>query len=232
MCLKPVNVKFLSIIPFLIFLQVFSYAQEKVYKIKAGQEIGDVIPFSEVYKYPTFQFASVLFLNGGEGNALLNYNFLNGEMEFIDQNGDTLSLADERTIKYILIDKDTFYFDNGYINVISSYDTKKLAKKQLITLVDKKNLGAFDFPVSAGTENYTIYQNVKLKVKADVTMKLESFYFIGERQKFYPVTKKNILKLYKKNEDLVSKYLIEQPVSFSNEKDLIRLFDFLKKIDR
>lgn len=223
--------KFLIIIPFLIFLQPFSFAQEKVYKIKAGQEIGDVIPFSEIYKYPSFQSASVLFLNGGEGNALLNYNYLNGEMEFIDQSGDTLSLADERTIKFILIDKDTFYFDNGYMNVISGFDTKKLAKKQLITLVDKKNLGAFDFPVSAGTENYTTYQNVKLKVNADVTMMLENFYFIGERQKFYPVTKKNILKLYKKKEDLVSKYLIQQPVNFSNEKDLIRLFDFLKKID-
>lgn len=223
--------KCLSVFSILFLLMLSSYAQEKIYRIKAGQQIGDVIPFSEIYKYPSFKPASVLFLNGGEGNALLNYNFLNGEMEFIDQNGDTLSLGDERTIKNILIEKDTFYFDNGYMNVLSAYDNTKLAKKQLITLVDKKNLGAFDFPVSAGTENYSIYQNVKLKVKADVTMMLESFYFIGERQKFYPVTKKNILKLYKKKEDSVSTYLNEQPVSFSNEKDLLRLFEFLKKID-
>lgn len=224
--------KCLSVFSILCLFMLSSSAQEKIYRIKAGQQIGDVIPFSEIYKYPSFKPASVLFLNGGEGNALLNYSFLNGEMEFINQDGDTLSLADERTIKNILIDKDTFYFDNGYMYSIAGYGTKKLAKKQLITLVDKKNLGAFDFPVSAGTENYTIYQNVKLKVKADVTMMLESFYFIGERQKFYPVTKKNILKLYKKKEDLVSEYLFEQPVNFSNEKDLIRLFDFLKKIDR
>ena len=223
--------KCLSVFSILFLLMLSSYAQEKIYRIKAGQQIGDVIPFSEIYKYPSFKPASVLFLNGGEGNALLNYNFLNGEMEFIDQNGDTLSLGDERTIKNILIEKDTFYFDNGYMNVLSAYDNTKLAKKQLITLVDKKNLGAFDFPVSAGTENYSIYQNVKLKVKADVTMMLESFYFIGERQKFYPVTKKNILKLYKKKEDSVSTYFNEQPVSFSNEKDLLRLFEFLKKID-
>ena len=231
MYLNGVKMKCLVIFPILFLLLFPSAAQEKIYKIKAGQEIGDVIPFSEIYKYPSFKPASVLFLNGGEGNALLNYNFLNGEMEFIDQNGDTLSLADERTIKNILIDKDTFYFDNGYMQVISAYDTKKLAKKQLINLVDKKNLGAFDFPVSAGTENYTVYQNVKLKVKADVTMRLESFYFIGDRQKFYPVTKKNILKLYKKKESAITNFLNDQSIDFSNEDDLRKLFNYLKNID-
>lgn len=211
-------------------LSIFAQTK-KTYKIKAGQELSEVLNFNDIYKYPSFKQSIVLFLNGNEGNGLLNYNFLKGEIEFITATGDTVSLDDERTIKKIWIDKDTFYFDKGYMNVIAAYGTKKLAKKQLLTVVDKKNLGAFDFPVSAGTENYSMYRNVKLKAKADITMMLENYYYLGDRQSFYPLNKKNLLKLYKKKESAVTKFLNDQSIDFSKEDDLRKLFNYLKNID-
>ena len=224
--------KWTLILACIVLINQSVLAQEKKsYKIKAGQELSDVLSFGDIYKYPSFKQSIVLFLNGNEGNGLLNYNFLNGEMEFISATGDTVALDDERTIKKIWIDEDTFYFDKGYMNVIAGYGTKKLAKKQLLGVVDKKNLGAFDFPVSAGTENYGIYKNVKLKAKADIIMMLEDFYYLGDRQNFYPFNKKNLLKVYKRKESAITNFLNEQSIDFSNENDLRKLFNYLKNID-
>lgn len=114
---------------------------EKEFKIKADEEVGDVLSFNDIYKYPSFREGSVLFFDGQTSTAKLNYNFLNGEMDFIAPTGDTLSIADLKIIKLITIDKDSFYVDKGYMQLISEFKTKRLAAKQLIQLATIKKKG-------------------------------------------------------------------------------------------
>jgi hypothetical protein len=207
-----------------------------VYAIKAGQEVYDVLSFNDIYQYPSFKQGSVLFLDGRTSTAKLNYNYLNGEMDFISPSGDTLSLADGETIKFITIDRDTFYFEQGYVQLVAAYKTKKLAVKQQLALATTKKLGAYDQPTHSGAVTYGSYSDGtairKLVVKEDVELVLRSTYYVGDRQEFYLANKKNILNLYPKKERELSAFLNEHKIKFSKEEDLKKLFTYLNELDR
>ncbi|MBA3283713.1 MAG: hypothetical protein H0U27_01455 [Nitrosopumilus sp.] len=222
----------------ILFTSLFYYCSnaqtEKTYVIKAGQEIGDVLSFSDIYQYPNFKLGTVEFYDGKKSNARLNYNYLNGEIDFISSNGDTLSLDDEYTIKIIKIEKDTFYYSDGYLKEIESFDTRKLAVKRKLIIVKMQKLGAFDQPSNAAVDSYGGYsdkRSVKLVVKEDITLALVSSYYINDRQKFMPVNKKNILKVFYKKEKEISRYINEQNINFKKEDDVIKLFEYLKNME-
>ena len=226
----------------LYFLLIFStccfnlFAQDKkVYAIKAGQEVHDVLSFNDIYQYPSFKAGSVLFLDGRTSTTDLNYNFLNGEMDFINPSGDTLSLADGQTIRSITIDKDTFYFKEGYVQLIAAHKTKKLAVKQQLALATTKKLGVYDQPTYSGAVTYGSYGDGlgvrKLVVREDIELVLRSTYYFGDRQEFHLANKKNIMNLYPKKEKELSAFLNEHKIKFSKEEDLKKLFNFLNELE-
>src|SRR5690348_1913158 len=92
-------------------------AQEKKQVVQGNDDISASIPDSIKYKYASFTPGLVTFKDGNQGGSLLNYNLLAGEVQFISPKGDTLSLANEKTIKNIAINGDTFYFDNEYLQL-------------------------------------------------------------------------------------------------------------------
>lgn len=209
---------------------------EKVYRVKANQEIREVMSFADVYKYPGFTQGIVTFRDGRNSAAKLNYNYLHGEMDFIAPSGDTLALADEASIKYVSIGKDTFYFFEGYQEQLAGFMTKKLTRKQVVELADKKKLGAFDQPTHSGANAYGSYANsrstVPLVIKEDITLVLKTYYFVSDRNTFYRVNKKNIAKLYGKREKEISDYLDKHKVDFSNEESLKELFRYLNTLEQ
>jgi hypothetical protein len=67
-------------------------------------------------------------------------------MLFINQNGDTLALADEKIIKFITVDQDTFYYDEGYVRIIADHGDVKLAEKQIWVVADTRKIGTHNTP--------------------------------------------------------------------------------------
>jgi hypothetical protein len=84
--------------------------------IEVGQRISDIVSQEMMYRFPTFHQGQVLSKNGGFSNALLNYNYLNGEMEFITGR-DTLVIVKEQklNIKRVTIDSTSFIYNNGFL---------------------------------------------------------------------------------------------------------------------
>ncbi|NTS43069.1 hypothetical protein HRG84_19445 [Flavisolibacter sp. BT320] len=209
-------------------------AQEKVYYIKANQEISEVMSFTDVYRYPSFMAGIVSFRDGRTSAAKLNYNYLQGEMDFITSSGDTLSLADEVDIKHVAIGKDTFYYAEGYHEQLASFQTKKLTRRQFVELSDSKKLGAFNQPTYSGANTFGSYANsrttVKLVIKEDLTLVRKTYYFIGDRNEFYPVNKKNLARVFGKKEKEISSYLDANKIDFKKEEDLQSLFRYLTTV--
>src|ERR1700712_5283487 len=83
-------------------------------RVNAGDDLYTKLGH-EIYLYPAFTTGTVAFRDGKMSQAKLNYNFLNGEVQFINDTGDTLSLANELTIKYLTIAKDSFFYSDGYL---------------------------------------------------------------------------------------------------------------------
>ena len=110
----------------------------KTYTIKPGENIIKVISVNEIFKYPSFVIGTVIFKDGRNVRSRLNYNSLIGQIQFIDLKGDTLSLAEEETVRYIVIGTDSFCYDKGYIELIIDGSPIRLGKKVLFKEFEQK----------------------------------------------------------------------------------------------
>jgi hypothetical protein len=157
-------------------------------------------------------------------------------MQFIDFKGDTLNLANPGTIKFIRISNDLFYYDNGYVKLIKDNNTIKFAAKQTLKVSGKSKIGAYNMasPGSAidSYSSLTIdHKNYNLTPREDVTLTKKTEYYFGDKYNhFVLANKKNILRLYSKQDGIITAYLKENNVDFSNREDLEKLLQFLTNL--
>ncbi len=105
-------------------LLIFSFhlhaQMDSSWTVKASEEIKEVLSASTRFRYPEFVSGNVYFKDGTNSQAPFNLNSLNEEMQFINHKGDTLSIANEKTIKYLTINNDIFYYSKVYLELVMS----------------------------------------------------------------------------------------------------------------
>jgi hypothetical protein len=67
------------------------------------------LPAGVGYLYSSFKPAQVQFKNGNMGCGMMNYSPFLEEMDFINEKIDTMAFNDIESMKYVVIEKDTFY---------------------------------------------------------------------------------------------------------------------------
>ena len=207
--------------------------------VEAGKNFSEVLTPDKIYRYPSFSNGKVFFRDGSFSESKLNYNFFNGEIEFIDTNGDTLAIADEQIpdIKEVYIDSNSFFYSNGYLEQLTQENIfGKLLKRQNFVVMETGKIGGYDMPSSSNAiQTYSGFiansrSSVvsKLKAKQNVTLVLITEYFIGDKyNRFLPANKKNMLKLFPSKKDKINAYLKLHPVDFRNGIELKKLFQYL-----
>jgi hypothetical protein len=226
------------LLPIIIFLSSLNMLAQtkKTFTVNPGEKIIEAIPVNEIYTNAEFRLGTVALKNGTSAFVKINYNSVFGEMQFINpQKGDTISLSEEKTIKFVAIEKDTFYFDNAWLQLIDSDPTVKIAKKKLLEMTNKEKLGAMEVPGFAAIETYSKFtgsQNMKdLVAKERLTFTEHNTYYFGDRfNHFSKANKKSLLNLYRANENKIETWLKDAKIDFSNEEDLKRLFNFLQEL--
>ena len=215
----------------------FAVAQQAPtsFRVKAGEDAAKVIPAQYMYRYPAFQEGKVAYMNGSFAPAKFNYNFLLGEMQFIDPKGDTLTIAGEPTLHAVLIGEETYLYnqENDFLEVIADYNTMKLGKRQTLEVAGAEKLGAYNQSSGASSiRNKSTYsgsngQGFKLVQKGDVIFSDNVYYFlIDQRNQFYRVNKPNLLKAFPKHRKAISEYLKAHSPDLNNEEDLKALLRF------
>ena len=222
---------------FLSFLVTHAtlWAQDStIVTLKTGDTIKDVLKSTDIFLFPEFTNSMVYFRDGAKARALINYNYLTDQMLFIDAKGDTLALQNEQTIKFIALGTDTFLYNEGYIRVIESNNVVKLAERQVWELADIRKIGSHNRP--ATTFAITSYNTVTdrfgkthdLVLNEDVVIRKKATYYFGDKyNNFSPALKKNLLMLFPKEEDRLSKYLKANNVKFDKKDDLVKVTQFL-----
>src|SRR6185503_10932102 len=125
----------------------------KKFTVEPGQKIVEAIPVTDLYLHPQFTLGTVQLKDASEAVVKLNYNYVFGEMQYIDpKTGDTLSLAEEKNIRFVAIEKDTFYFDEVWLEFIAGNSMLKMAKKKLLEMSNREKLGALESPTSGSIE--------------------------------------------------------------------------------
>ena len=219
-----------------LILPFYSLGQvNKTMTVKAGSTIAETLTLAELYLYPTFTSGVVYYKDGRAAGSRFNYNLVSGEMQFVSSKNDTLSVANETTFKYVVIAQDTFYFDNGYLQLRMGHPLVKLAKQQRIRIAGKEKIGAYGQPSSTSAiDNYdqltTNNAVQKLVVKEDLVLNWETLYFIGdENDHFLLLNKKNLLDLFPKKRDAIKSYLKTNNVNFNSQEDAENLTKFLQQ---
>src|SRR5678815_1851635 len=88
--------------------------------VKAGTSIEESVPTVDLYEYPQFTQGTVFFRDGKVSGGGMNYNRFLDAMQFITAKGDTFTLSNEKNITFINIGKDTFFYDQGYIKLVTN----------------------------------------------------------------------------------------------------------------
>jgi hypothetical protein len=221
----------LLIVPAIVLNLCISAQKQELIVVKAGTKLQDYFTVKERYLYSEFTPGKILLKNGNYSVKKLNYNFLAGEIEFIEKT-DTLSIANKRDIKLIDVAQDTFYYDKGYIEQIrNSYP--KVGLKQFIELKEIQNKDTYG--VSSTGSATTTYSSLpadgsfyKLVANKDMVFKKTIRYYISTKDSgFQFFKKKNVLALFPGSEDKIREYLKSNRVKFDSREDLLRLADFL-----
>jgi len=212
-------------------------AQTKRFSVEPGQKIVAAIPAGDLYSHPQFTLGTVQLKDASEATVKLNYNKVFGEIQYIDpKTGDTLSLAEEKNIRFVAIEKDTFYFDEIWLQFISGNSTLKFAKMKLLEMTNKEKLGAMGTPTLGGEietyNKFTGAQHMKDLVAMErITFTEHTSYYFGDRfNHFSKATKKGLLKTYSKQEKEIEKWLDDNKIDFNKEEDLQKLFTYLQTL--
>jgi hypothetical protein len=202
----------------------------KVVRIKAGTRAVDYFPLKDRYRYKDFIPGKVVFKSGKTNDLKLNYNFLFGEIEFI-QSTDTLYISKKKDIRYVVA-QDTFFFDGGYIEYISRGPVK-VGLRQYVKLKEVLEEGAFGTTnrassvdtYSSMSSNGISYDLVPLQ-DIEVQMTVE-FYLRNPNGGFIMFNKKNVLQLYPEHTDKIKAFIKSNKVDFESRNDLLDFADFL-----
>jgi len=201
--------------------------------VKAGNKIRDVLTTADIFYYPQFTKGKVFFRDATKAEAKLNFSRLVDELHFIDPKGDTLVLADEKTIRFIHIDKDTFYYDQGYVRLVVGNNIVKLAEKQVWVLGDTKKIGAYNTAnTTSSIASFNSYnefgRTFDLVIKEDVVLRKVEYHYFGDKyNRFVLAGKKNLLMLFPKEQRRIGAYLKESKIDFSKKEDLEKIVQFL-----
>ena len=227
----------MKVLPLFILVCCCSaHAQDSAIILKAGKSINESISIKELYEYPQFVYGKVFFKSDDSSSGRLNYCRLLDQMQFIDFKGDTLNIADPGTIKSIRINKDLFYYDDGYVKLIKDNSTIKLAIKQTLRLADKEKTGAYGMTSSTSAiDSYGTYMSegriYKLVPREDIVLKKKTQYYFGDKfNHFVLANKKNLSRLFSKQSSTLTAYLKENNVDFTDQEDLEKLLQYLSNL--
>lgn len=221
----------------------------KKYRIKSGEVATKIIPLQEQYANPEFKEGKVLYVNGKTTTALLNFNLLYTEMEFIDPSGDTLAIGSEDLVKNILLGEHLYYFDYsyGYLKLISDYPSLKLAEKKGFALLLKDSEkyvnprydhfsklaeNSFANQDRNNFNSYTYRQMYNEPAKNDFYLpETVSYYFIDKNERAHPANQAGLNKIFPEHKRTIKKYLKENKINFREKEDLEELTEFINQVN-
>jgi hypothetical protein len=222
--------KLLLVILFLYSAVVHSQDSLTIF-ISADQQVSEVLTPKRIYKYSEFKPGRIIFRDGTFADDKFNYNYLNGEIEFIQR--DTLAISKEQmlNIRFLTLDHDTFFYNKGYFQQLMQTSVGRLLKKQMLVVSKREKIGAYNQPSQTSaiesygsfTDNYGVF-TPNLKIHENITMILRTDYYFADRfNTFLLANKRNLQKLFPNKKRQIDEYLQLHPVNFKNAEDLKRL---------
>jgi len=152
-------------------------------------------------------------------------------MEFI-RSKDTLILANKKDLRLITVGLDTFYYNNGFMELIRS-DNPRVFVKQLIVLKDVEKKGAFG--TTARNTSVDSYNSVatggriyELRPQEDWVFQKTAEYYMSSSEKPYVIfLRKNAIQAVPGKEDDIKAFIKLEKIDFESRDDLLKLAGYI-----
>lgn len=216
-----------------IFFQSFSAASQVYEKkvIHADENISDYF----TWRFPSFEEATIVFKNGASSIYKMNFNMLLCTMQFIDPKGDTLEISKPGDIDSIRLNNSTFFFRDGYFEIIAAIDSVKLIVSRKARFEPVK-IGAMGLPSrNSAIDNYDSYSSndkqytmpIQLLINQNIyAYQKTEFFLTSNKSEFIKATKTNFLKIFNDDKKSIEKFLRLNKINFNRQDDLEKLFHF------
>lgn len=214
--------------------------EDRSLRIKNGSSISDNIPYIDRFLYPQFISAKVIYMNGAIEEARVNYNMLFNQIQFLDNNNDTLLLAHPEIIRLITVDDDLYYFDKklGHLLFIAQYKKFSLVKSKRLAYNGTEKYAAYgQYSATSAITTYSSIKtgngaNQKLPGSDKLIFKHKTIYYMRDQNgKIFPMLKPSFNKLYKGHKYKIAQYFSENPPDFDNKEYLLKTLNYCESLE-
>ncbi|NJK95547.1 MAG: hypothetical protein HC905_12175 [Bacteroidales bacterium] len=216
----------------------FTYTQsQNSFIVKSDIPLNKQINYESQYLLPQFKPGHVIYKDLQTGDGNMNYNFLLNEMQFIDNSGKVLAIANPEIISLITIDSLTFiYTPKGYFQVLKTGKVQWLLKIEGKILVKGKS-GAYG--QISGTAAISTLRNIggpagrrfELSETTEVQVTKEHYYWLAEDNKLVHLTHKNIQKMYPKHKEKIVAFITDNKLNINKGEDIKTLMKYCEMFD-
>ncbi|MDR1347455.1 MAG: hypothetical protein LBJ63_03360 [Prevotellaceae bacterium] len=212
----------------------FCVAQEKIQvenvNVLSNENVEELLPRNAVYIFPDFMDGKVFFKNGTITSAKLNYNTLSEEMQFTDEKGNILAIANPQDIDYVIIDKKVFYYvsDKKFGELVITNDEVKFLVKRKTTLVDLQAKGAYgQVNTTSAVTSVVPTRQYDIGILRDLIFNIIDEFLLEQNGKFTKISNaKSFIKAFPKYKEEINKYVETNNPNFKNEQDLKKLTNY------
>jgi hypothetical protein len=218
----------------ILFAGKNSFAQRDNENLPFGRK--ELVTYRGFYRFPGFTQGTVILKNGIISSGRLNYNVSLDEMQFINQKGDTLAIAQTDSINLISLNGSFFYYDRGYLQSISTGNDIILAFRQVLkTEHQRKESYSINMPQPDETGGgYSFFTGNGQKYNpGDYQLQLtakEYFFFSDGKGGFTKAGKKYILGRYEKHQTTIKEFLKTNHTNFNKLADILQLLQFCNQV--
>ena len=193
----------------------------------------ELLPPKGIYRFANFTEGSVIFRSGIITAVRLNYNISSDEMHFIQQNGDTLAVADPASLSFINLNGSRFYYDKGYLQTIDTANSIILAFKQVLLAEQERKeayggvklhegVRTYDFFTGNG-QKYILGEDDLIKVSAR-----EYYYFGDAYGHFSKAGKEYLYTHFANHKQEIRQFLKTHHINFNTLDDLLELMRYCR----
>ncbi len=220
--------RILIMVLFLLTVGVKASAQELRY-LREGEDQTAVL-----YKYPNFVNGMITLNNGTRSQGLINYNLYTRKVQFKDDKGKVMDIADPSQVAFADMNGHRFVYRSGvWYEILGDQGDMSIVATSYITLKEDQRSGGGYGGVSVASSqtklrNYNEATGEFVMGTNDLfTFEEHTELYVVRKNKFYPTNKnKEIEKLFSKNKNELRNYLSENHLQLDDLNQLTQLLEY------
>ncbi len=218
---------------FLIAVSLQLSAQSGLIKVSDGKVTEGDLYLKNQYVLHDFLDAIITLKDGTTYDGKININTVTQSLRMINVKGDTLGVNIEKSIKAVSAGSELFYkINNMYVRIIDTDGEVFLGQIKVLRIGGESKKGPYGGSgevASITTVGVLDSDNTIEHIPGDATLKVDlrmDLFFI-KNDKLYPVTKKNLDKLFPKQSVIIESFMKSNGTNLNNQDDVKMLFDYI-----